>query len=238
MLRTRAPLSPKASFDLHVLGMPPAFVLSQDQTLKLMSENRPANRSKPGQGASYLHNVTNVTSTSHIRRRGADEVCGTLRHIDSLVSRLPALVAGDVAPPPTCPFIQPTMRKSETTSPPLLRSGKNRTGFPVRPGARPAGLSSATGAAYKPGPVCPSIAFLQFRVSRPTRSCPTFRHKCVRPSCEALKRLRCLESDAREPQGARSVGPTQMAITGASCKAEIAPSIVAFSLPGPRAPSR
>jgi hypothetical protein len=24
------------SFDLHVLGMPPAFVLSQDQTLKLM----------------------------------------------------------------------------------------------------------------------------------------------------------------------------------------------------------
>src|SRR5690606_5333714 len=29
------PLSPKGSFDLHVLGMPPAFVLSQDQTLKL-----------------------------------------------------------------------------------------------------------------------------------------------------------------------------------------------------------
>ena len=34
MLRTRAPLSPKTSFDLHVLGMPPAFILSQDQTLK------------------------------------------------------------------------------------------------------------------------------------------------------------------------------------------------------------
>src|SRR3546814_1291496 len=33
-LRTRAPLDPKVSFDLHVLGMPPAFVLSQDQTLK------------------------------------------------------------------------------------------------------------------------------------------------------------------------------------------------------------
>ncbi len=33
-LRTRAPLRPKPSFDLHVLGMPPAFVLSQDQTLK------------------------------------------------------------------------------------------------------------------------------------------------------------------------------------------------------------
>jgi hypothetical protein len=25
------------AFDLHVLGMPPAFVLSQDQTLKLAS---------------------------------------------------------------------------------------------------------------------------------------------------------------------------------------------------------
>src|SRR3546814_7690213 len=54
-LRTRAPLSPKASFDLHVLGMPPAFVLSQDQTLKLMSshqarENQPNNRH---QGATY-----------------------------------------------------------------------------------------------------------------------------------------------------------------------------------------
>ena len=35
MLLTRPPLSPKASFDLHVLSLPPAFALSQDQTLKL-----------------------------------------------------------------------------------------------------------------------------------------------------------------------------------------------------------
>ena len=38
MLRTRAPLySPLRAFslDLHVLGTPPAFVLSQDQTLQL-----------------------------------------------------------------------------------------------------------------------------------------------------------------------------------------------------------
>ena len=38
-LLTRPPLSTKASFctpsDLHVLSVPPAFVLSQDQTLKL-----------------------------------------------------------------------------------------------------------------------------------------------------------------------------------------------------------
>ncbi len=35
MLLTRLPLSPKGAFDLHVLGLPPAFVLSQDQTLNL-----------------------------------------------------------------------------------------------------------------------------------------------------------------------------------------------------------
>ena len=33
-LLTRAPLLPKDPFDLHVLGLPPAFVLSQDQTLR------------------------------------------------------------------------------------------------------------------------------------------------------------------------------------------------------------
>jgi hypothetical protein len=32
-LLTRPPLNPKAPFDLHVLSIPPAFVLSQDQTL-------------------------------------------------------------------------------------------------------------------------------------------------------------------------------------------------------------
>ena len=34
-LLTRPPLSPKKSLDLHVLGTPPAFILSQDQTLKI-----------------------------------------------------------------------------------------------------------------------------------------------------------------------------------------------------------
>ena len=36
-LLTRPPLVPKDPFDLHVLGLPPAFILSQDQTLKLKS---------------------------------------------------------------------------------------------------------------------------------------------------------------------------------------------------------
>ena len=36
-LLTRLPLPIARAFDLHVLGLPPAFVLSQDQTLKLKS---------------------------------------------------------------------------------------------------------------------------------------------------------------------------------------------------------
>ena len=34
-LLTRPPLGIATSLDLHVLGLPPAFILSQDQTLKL-----------------------------------------------------------------------------------------------------------------------------------------------------------------------------------------------------------
>jgi hypothetical protein len=34
MLLTRLPLSIATAFDLHVLGVPPAYVLSHDQTLK------------------------------------------------------------------------------------------------------------------------------------------------------------------------------------------------------------
>ena len=37
-LLPRPPLIPKDPFDLHVLGLPPAFILSQDQTLKLKAE--------------------------------------------------------------------------------------------------------------------------------------------------------------------------------------------------------
>ena len=34
VLLTRSPLGTSAPFDLHVLSTPPAFVLSQDQTLR------------------------------------------------------------------------------------------------------------------------------------------------------------------------------------------------------------
>ena len=46
-LLTRAPLTPKGPFDLHVLSMPPAFVLSQDQTLKLTIPPVPLLTEKP-----------------------------------------------------------------------------------------------------------------------------------------------------------------------------------------------
>ncbi len=38
VLLTRPPLGISTSFDLHVLGMPPAFVLSQDQTLEFNTD--------------------------------------------------------------------------------------------------------------------------------------------------------------------------------------------------------
>ena len=45
MLRTHSPLNPsiatRASFDLHVLSTPPAFILSQDQTLRMTSTSLP-----------------------------------------------------------------------------------------------------------------------------------------------------------------------------------------------------
>jgi hypothetical protein len=36
VLLTRSPLCIATSFDLHVLGTPPAFILSQDQTLRIL----------------------------------------------------------------------------------------------------------------------------------------------------------------------------------------------------------
>ena len=62
MLRTRAPLTPKGSFDLHVLGMPPAFVLSQDQTLKFMIKHRIVRPIRSLFKESFLHiTFTNVS---------------------------------------------------------------------------------------------------------------------------------------------------------------------------------
>ena len=54
MLLTRSPLSPdpkaRFSLDLHVLGAPPAFVLSQDQTLREDRSSTPAGTSAGAAG--------------------------------------------------------------------------------------------------------------------------------------------------------------------------------------------
>jgi hypothetical protein len=52
VLLTRPPLDwkelpPSASLDLHVLSTPPAFILSQDQTLHLNLFHRPGPKSEP-----------------------------------------------------------------------------------------------------------------------------------------------------------------------------------------------
>jgi hypothetical protein len=47
VLRTRLPLCPKAPFDLHVLSTPPAFILSQDQTLRMI-RSHPLNSDAKG----------------------------------------------------------------------------------------------------------------------------------------------------------------------------------------------
>ena len=61
-LLTRAPLSttPKDgfTFDLHVLGMPPAFVLSQDQTLMLTySPTAPGDQNRPKSAIGSLASI-------------------------------------------------------------------------------------------------------------------------------------------------------------------------------------
>src|SRR3990167_4845615 len=76
-LRTRAPLTPKGSFDLHVLGMPPAFVLSQDQTLKLCHDHQrhraktPPTANNRTPGADYLH-LSNVMDTKDMQNNRPD----------------------------------------------------------------------------------------------------------------------------------------------------------------------
>ena len=69
MLLTRSPLSTGASsgfsFDLHVLSTPPAFVLSQDQTLRkglfgIRLRGEPSLEAAP-RGLFNLRLLTNVT---------------------------------------------------------------------------------------------------------------------------------------------------------------------------------
>ena len=115
--------------------MPPAFVLSQDQTLKLCHsylQNRtkipqPTNNQTPG--ADYLH-LSNVMDTKDMQNN----------RLDLNYASEPEAPKTQT-PSPTCPFIyKPTMSKNRATSaaPPLpIR-------IPNRRGKRPSSVTAET----------------------------------------------------------------------------------------------
>jgi hypothetical protein len=75
-LLTRLPLSIAGAFDLHVLGLPPAFVLSQDQTLKLKArfwfglEVNPRNLCVTGTFTQQHHSSRHPAKGNRARRHG------------------------------------------------------------------------------------------------------------------------------------------------------------------------
>jgi hypothetical protein len=107
--------------------MPPAFVLSQDQTLKFMIEPiAPTSQSQPKQKARFRSLSVCTTFQLGILApdcSGAMCFVVTFRgHISSVFNHSTrTLNCPDCGPPPTCPFIQPTMRKSDTGREPVTR---------------------------------------------------------------------------------------------------------------------
>ena len=99
MLLTRAPLCIATALDLHVLGLPPAFVLSQDQTLKLilkLCRTRCSSKTEvfdvPPHGG---RNAFLLLS----RQRNAS--------LNRAQSSLPGFTSGvAIEPPPTSPFLK------------------------------------------------------------------------------------------------------------------------------------
>ena len=72
MLLTRLPLRIATAFDLHVLGLPPAFVLSQDQTLKLNENLVPAGHYLYDESQAHLpanHRFANLVNLSYVTAR-------------------------------------------------------------------------------------------------------------------------------------------------------------------------
>ena len=86
MLLTRLPLRIATAFDLHVLGLPPAFVLSQDQTLKLNENLVPAGHYLYDESQAHLpanHRFANLVNLSYVTARVSH---GRRHYIDSNVS--------------------------------------------------------------------------------------------------------------------------------------------------------
>ena len=98
---TNRPTEVGGSFDLHVLSMPPAFVLSQDQTLKFEPKRNwhginTANQLCLNFKDPFLHKVITYM-----------DICvRTYVRNELIYNQAPgALKPPDLAPPPTCPFI-------------------------------------------------------------------------------------------------------------------------------------
>ena len=70
MLLTRLPLPIARAFDLHVLGLPPAFVLSQDQTLKLKVDSGFGLEVNPRICVTGTFTLDNDCESPHKRRHG------------------------------------------------------------------------------------------------------------------------------------------------------------------------
>ncbi|HAU22737.1 MAG TPA: hypothetical protein DCS24_09135 [Erythrobacter sp.] len=96
---------------MHVLGLPPAFVLSQDQTLKFVSLTKQAQSEDRQPARQELQGADTCT----VKRNGYEWTCIiTYRTWSSArmwqsAYRLPVIAAlrsADRAPSPTCPFIK------------------------------------------------------------------------------------------------------------------------------------
>src|SRR3546814_1370968 len=132
--------------------MPPAFVLSQDQTLKFVSRYK----SSQPKGQPSHRTELQEPIPALVKRNGYE---GHIRHrLNQPVSR--AQRPPDRAPSPTCPFIktnnvkEPTRQKTRTTSPPrFLTRGAC---CPYCPGDRSRNRRKPAPSAAVRGPLSPS----------------------------------------------------------------------------------
>ena len=115
-LLTRSPLSdpPKriTPFDLHVLGTPPAFVLSQDQTLKKLYLNDPWIAQIKFLNKFVLANYTQEFSLAVIRSKTLKQsincqgVCSSLRYSIYKVQSLAAHAVSLLSLPQLIEFVK------------------------------------------------------------------------------------------------------------------------------------
>ena len=122
-LLTRPPLTPKGPLDLHVLSLPPAFALSQDQTLTLKRLIWPITyilrRSLTSTKHPTLHSAKHPSVSSE--RRTTD------RH-KSLTPDPKAWPQGQT--PPASPFLNPTCQRAPQKPEAHQRQTEDRPAIP------------------------------------------------------------------------------------------------------------